>query len=280
MTTGAQAAFREHSHATTAWERAVADRLEARLAATPGTLLVAECGLGVFLRRALDAATSVSRVMAVDGDPRCVDASRAATAGAARPAFFASNGVSALGYAADVFHAAVGLRGIVTEADAINAAVALAKVVRPGGWVALCAVGERSLPLFDELFAEELYARAGDDGRAALDDLRARRLSESALDRVARLADIAVEAIDTLHVTVPFRNSADVRRDPLLHAYLASFGDLERSFPGATDAALARLDTYLDGGAVDDTLEVLVLAGTVVEPESLAVDEDDVVEEQ
>lgn len=252
-----------------------------RVSDVSGTILVAACGAGTLLRHVVDAAASASRVMAVDSDPRRVDASRAAVVGTARPVFFATNALTGLGYAPDVFGAAIGVHACTTEAEALNAFVALDKVVRPGGVVTVCALGARSAGLLLEAVLEECLARGVlEQCRSAIDDLSGRRVDLEMLDAAAERVGLQRTYAARAEVDARLDSVDALRTDPLLGPVVAGWAELDAVAPGVVDAALARLATYFGGDAVDLSLELLVWAGTVREPDVMAVDEVDFVDEQ
>ena len=122
--------------------RAVAVRLEA----VPGqTVLVAPCGdgdLAIGLARVLPRG---ARVLGVDGDPRAIDAARAAAAmfppEDARALAWRVAAPRALPLASGAFGGACTDAGRLPAADADAILGELARAVLPGGWVVVVADG-------------------------------------------------------------------------------------------------------------------------------------------
>lgn len=265
-----------------AWDEPIAEVLKRVLVVDPdgGTGLVAACRSGVLVRTVLESPTGLRRVMAVDADREFVNLARDAVRGVDGPSvYFHVQAPHALTFADDVFSLAVCGGGLSTTASLMNGLAALARVVRPGGQVVVACLDASAFPLLWEVLTEVAWTVA--PGLAtALDDAARARVDARVLRDAATRCGLETVSIERVSKRIVLGEAVDTLAHPLLEREWLS--GLRPILDGDTDWAAAtgsRLAGWFGDALVEDQVSLLVAVLRVVESETVAVGEADVLRE-
>ncbi len=249
------------------WIKPVMDTLLDELPeVTQGSVLVAEARTGYVPMLWSSSLPAAIRIMALDPSRTMLDAARARLDDALqRRVFFVPQPVNALSYANGVFNAALCVEGIMTRTELKEGLSELARVVEPGGKVALVVPGFDCFGVLYDMLEEALMAHQLDASAERLAALRETFIQPQDLYAFAR--DFGMHDLDvsrhSWHVT--YESGSEAVRSPLVRQTF--FGHWMSIIRSSEREPIMRymidaLDTYFHERVLEVEVTALSLRGT------------------